>query len=208
MVRASTVASIFVLSLIFVGHNATAGWAADWSAEIRSEGCTLETRFKDLPPNLDPNFDPLPNTTIDPQQYVTNDPFRLYFWRSEAVFSGAGGEIPAGTLFLWLQPQAWDAVADKQRDIVGVSIGRYVFEIHRPIAQPELRFFYLAGGSARSIYDELIVDHRVELTIQTEEGDVFHREIPLANGRQARFRTLSKMLEACYQDRKPRAKTP
>ena len=202
---ACVVASVLLVALICVGNSAIAGWSGDWSADIKPEGCTLETRYKDLPPQLDPTFDPAPNTTIDPRTYVTNDPFRLYFWRSEAAFSGANGEVPAGTLFLWLQPEVWDPIADGQRDIVGASIGKYEFSVHRPIAQPEWRFFYLAGAPATSVYEELIADHRVELTIRTEGRD-FRREIPLANGRPERFRTLSKMLRACYEDRNSRAK--
>ena len=145
----------------------------------------------------------MPDVTIDPEAYITNDPFRLYFLRTEAAFSGAGGEVPAGTLFLWLQPQVWDPLADNQRDIVGASIGTHELTIHRPAAQPGWRFFYLAGAAANSVYDDLIADRSIELRIQTAQGAVFERAIPLANGKKLRFRTLSRMLEECYVDRNP-----
>jgi len=185
---------LYLLPQISFSSYEKGGWIGDWSAEIRPEGCSLETRFRDITAEADPN--------IDPRTYITNDPFRLYFLLSEQAFLGTSGEIPPGTLFLWLQPQVWDSTAEYQRDIVGVSIGPQ-FELHRPAAQPELQFFYLAGTSANSVYDDLIADRSVELVIETEQGDVFRREIPLPNGTKLRFRTLSRMLEACHQDRNP-----
>jgi hypothetical protein len=195
-IPASRIVSAILVALVPLICSAsfpTGGWSGDWSVEIRPEGCSLETSFKDITAEADPS--------IDPRTYITNDPFRLYLQRSETAFSGMKGAFPPGTLFLWLQPQVWDPIAEHQRDIAGVAIGTHRFELHRPAAQPEWRFFHLAGAAANSVYDELIADRKVELVIRTERGEVLRREIPLANGKASRFRTLSKMFEACYQDR-------
>ena len=184
-----------LLPPVCLGSYPVGGWSEDWSAEIRPEGCTLETQYADVKAEADPN--------IDPRMYITNDPFRLYFWISETTFTSANRSFSSGTLFLWVQPQVWESMAERQRDIVSVSIGDQPFELHQPIAAPSSRFFYLAGSAATSVYDDLIADRGVELVLRGEQGGVFRRKIPLANRQKGRFRTLSRMLEACYEDRKP-----
>jgi len=173
----------------------TGGWDGDWTAEIRPGGCTLETHFKDITAVANPN--------IDQQTYVTHDPFRLFFSLTEKTFDTADAEIAPGSLILWLQPLVWENIAEHQLDIVGVSIGEQQFEIHRALARPDRSSFYLVGKSAVVVYEYLIADRQREVEIVTIKGEVFRRKIPLSKGRTLRFRTLSRMFEACYQDRNP-----
>ncbi len=192
-VSAFTKCLLFLFPAICYGSYPTGGWTGDWTAEIRPEGCTLETSYKDITAEANPN--------IDPESYATNDPFRLYFLLSETTFNSANDEFAPGTLFLWLQPREWESIAERQLDIVGASIGQHNFEIHHPAAMSERQFFFLSGESAHRVFADLIADRGIEINILSEQGETFHRKIPLAQRRKNRFRTLSRMLEACYEDR-------